>query len=46
MLTASGQMIGERDLQIAATAIASGHELMALNLREFERIPGLTLRPY
>jgi tRNA(fMet)-specific endonuclease VapC len=45
-LQTSGQMIGERDLQIAATAIANGHELMTLNLREFERIPGLTLRPY
>jgi predicted nucleic acid-binding protein len=43
-LRAAGRMIGERDLQIAATAIANGHDLITLNVREFERIPGLAVR--
>ena len=38
-----GTLIGERDLQIAATALAGGHQLATLNLSEFERIPGLSL---
>ncbi len=36
-----GMLIGERDLQIAATALAGGHQLATLNLSEFERVPGL-----
>ncbi len=42
-LRRSGQRIGERDLLIAATAIANGHSLITLNRSEFERVPGLTL---
>ncbi len=42
-LRRAGQRIGERDLLIAATAIANGHSLITLNRSEFERVPGLTL---
>ncbi len=42
-LRKTGQRIGERDLLIAATAIANGHSLITLNRSEFERVPGLTL---
>lgn len=42
-LRARGELIGERDLQIAATAIAGRHDLATLNVGEFARIPGLTL---
>jgi predicted nucleic acid-binding protein len=44
-LTRTGQRIGDRDAQIAATALAGGHELMTLNVREFRRVPGLRLSP-
>jgi tRNA(fMet)-specific endonuclease VapC len=43
-LRSQGQLIGERDLQIAATALANGHELMTRNAREFARVPGLLVR--
>jgi len=36
-----GQMIGTHDLQIAAAALACGHDLATLNLREFQRVTGL-----
>ncbi len=42
-LRKSGRMIGERDLMIAATAIAGGHALMTYNVNEFRRVPGLEL---
>jgi tRNA(fMet)-specific endonuclease VapC len=42
-LESEGKMIGERDLQIAATAIANGHRLTTLNRGEFERVSGLLL---
>ncbi|WP_343393958.1 type II toxin-antitoxin system VapC family toxin [Candidatus Amarobacter glycogenicus] len=38
--------MGERDLMIAATALANGHEVLTLNRSEFERVPGLMLREY
>src|SRR5260370_27391727 len=38
-----GQPIGERDLQIAATAKANGHAIATLNNQEFERVVGLRL---
>ncbi len=44
-LRRDGLVIGERDLQIAATAVARGHSLLTGNVREFERIPGLTVLP-
>ncbi|MDZ7727846.1 MAG: hypothetical protein U5Q44_06420 [Dehalococcoidia bacterium] len=34
-------MIGERDLQIAATALANGHDVLTYNVGEFRRVPGL-----
>ena len=43
-LATSGQLIGAHDLIIAATALAHGHSLLTHNLREFERVPGLTVR--
>jgi tRNA(fMet)-specific endonuclease VapC len=42
-LEGRGQIIGERDLQIAATARANGHAVVTLNRREFERVPGIIL---
>jgi tRNA(fMet)-specific endonuclease VapC len=42
-LESRGQIIGERDLQIAATATANSHAVATLNRREFERIPGMIL---
>jgi tRNA(fMet)-specific endonuclease VapC len=42
-LEGRGQIIGERDLHIAATATANGHTVATLNRREFERVPGLIL---
>jgi len=38
-----GANIGERDLLIAATALASGLDLATLNHGEFVRVPGLAL---
>ncbi len=43
-LRRAGKMIGERDLMIAATALAGGHEVMTRNIDEFSRVPGLVLR--
>ena len=42
-LRRAGQLIGERDLLIAATALAGGHSVMTLNRAEFERVPGLVV---
>lgn len=40
---ASGNTVGERDLMIAATAVAWGHEVVTRDRRSFPRIPGLTV---
>lgn len=40
-LESRGSMIGAHDLQIAATALALGHEVATLNVREFQRVAGL-----
>ena len=40
----AGQAIGVNDLQIAATALAHGYDLLTLNLRDFERVPGIVVR--
>lgn len=40
-LRRAGTPIGERDLMIAATALANGHDVLTANVREFERVPGL-----
>jgi tRNA(fMet)-specific endonuclease VapC len=42
-LEMQGWIIGERDLQIAATAKANGHAVATLNRREYERVAGLVL---
>ena len=42
-LETRGQIIGAHDLQIAATGLARGHEVATLNLREFQRVTGLTV---
>jgi predicted nucleic acid-binding protein len=42
-LQASGEIIGARDLWIAATALAHGLQVATSNAREFERVPGLAV---
>ncbi|HEX7117843.1 MAG TPA: type II toxin-antitoxin system VapC family toxin [Longimicrobiales bacterium] len=42
-LEESGNILPDADLQIAATAIYHGLELVTGNLRHFQRIPGLRL---
>lgn len=38
-----GQIIGAHDLQIAATAMESGHSVATLNEKDFRRVPNLAL---
>ena len=42
-LRLQGQLIGQPDILIAATAITHNLELVTRNLRDFQRIPGLTI---
>jgi predicted nucleic acid-binding protein len=42
-LQAAGQSIGGNDLLVAATAVTYDCPVLTENLREFERIPGLTV---
>jgi tRNA(fMet)-specific endonuclease VapC len=42
-LAKRGEIIGDRDLQIAVTALSLGHDLATLNAREFQRVTGLRL---
>jgi tRNA(fMet)-specific endonuclease VapC len=42
-LRTTGQVIGDTDILIAATAIVHGLTLVTRNRRHYERIPGLTL---
>ncbi len=42
-LAARGQIIGDRDLQIAVTALCVGYDLATLNENEFGRVTGLRL---
>ena len=42
-LMGRGSMIGTHDLQIASTALAHDHTVLTLNVRDFERVPGLTV---
>ena len=42
-LASRGEVIGDRDLQIAATALSLGYDLATLNTREFKRASGLTI---
>lgn len=42
-LEADGTLIGAHDLWIAATAVAHGMRVATVNVRRFERVPGLEL---
>ena len=42
-LTARGEMIGDRDLQIAVTALSLDFDLASLNHHEFSRVTGLRM---
>jgi tRNA(fMet)-specific endonuclease VapC len=45
-LESTGNRIGSYDLIVAATALVNGYDVLTLNVREFERVPGLTvIRP-
>jgi predicted nucleic acid-binding protein len=44
-LEGAGRILADADLQIAATAIEHELELVTGNLRHFERVPGLIVRP-
>ncbi len=43
-LAAMGQPIGAHDLLISATALAHGYAILTLNLRDFQRVPGLAVQ--
>ena len=43
-LFSSGGAIGDHDLIIAATALAQGYDILTDNPRDFDRVPGLTVR--
>jgi len=40
-----GQQVGSHDVMIAATALSLGYSLATLDLRDYERIEGLTVEP-
>lgn len=44
-LEANGEILPDADIQIAATAVHHGLELVTGNIRHFQRIPGLRLNP-
>lgn len=44
-LDAAGTPVGAHDLWIAATALAHGYALATANVRDFARVPGLTVVP-
>ncbi|HYX24525.1 MAG TPA: type II toxin-antitoxin system VapC family toxin [Thermoanaerobaculia bacterium] len=44
ILAEKGQPLADADLQIAATALFHGLELVTGNVRHFERIPGLRIQ--
>jgi tRNA(fMet)-specific endonuclease VapC len=44
-LRRSGQLIGDLDTLIAATAYVADARLVTRNRKHFERIPGVTLAP-
>jgi tRNA(fMet)-specific endonuclease VapC len=45
-LRQKGELIGAHDLLIAATALQHGFAVLTGNVREFKRIPGLTVLPF
>lgn len=42
-LSQAGAIIGAHDLWLAATCVAHGLTMVTANVREFERVPGLTV---
>lgn len=44
-LEKDGDLIGAHDLWIAATALSHGMEVATANVKDFERVPGLTVVP-
>jgi tRNA(fMet)-specific endonuclease VapC len=44
-LAGAGKPLMDADLQIAATALYHGLELVTGNLRHFERVPGIRIHP-
>ena len=46
LLGSQGNLIGDRDMMIAATALVSHATLVTDNLREFQRIPDLHLESW
>lgn len=46
LLSMQGNLIGDRDLMIAACALANGATLVTDNVKDFERIPGLRLESW
>ena len=45
-LQTQGKMIGIHDSWIAATCIAKGMSLITYNIKEFDRVPGLSLEEW
>lgn len=45
-LSARGDPVADLDLMIAATAVANGLTLATLNMKHFERIPGLQVEDW
>lgn len=43
-MMANGELIGAHDLIIAATALTHGRFVLTHNLRDFQRVPGLTVK--
>ena len=43
-LRRAGNVISTHDLMIGAAALANGYDVLTHNLRDFERIPSLTVR--
>lgn len=41
----NGDLIGSHDLWIAATALSQGMDVATANVRDFERVPGLSVVP-
>lgn len=46
LLGSKGKLIGDRDLMIAASALAHGATLVTRNVNEFKRVPKLTLEAW
>lgn len=44
-LRRAGTPIGDREMMIAATAVANRHSVLTLNASEFLRVPGLNVLP-